>query len=91
MTTELHDEDEVDTIQEHFETEGFIQSMIAHGWYWSDSFVDRLVHPADNDVSIQYDRETDRLTASPKLDALLKLVILTPAGKSKSYWRRATY
>ena len=79
----------LDAISEPFETEGFIKSMIAHGWHWSDSHVDRLVHPADNDISIQYDRPGDRLMASPKLDTLLQLVILTPAGKSKSYWRRS--
>jgi len=78
-------------LPEHFDTEGFIQSMIAHGWYWSDSNPDCLVHPADCDLSIRYDAATDRLTCSPKLDAKLNLVILTPAGKSKSYWRRATY
>lgn len=80
-----------DSIAEHFDTEGFIQSMISHGWYWSDSSPDCLVHPGDCDLSIRYDSSTDRLTCSPKLDARLNLVILTPAGKSKSFWRRPTY
>jgi hypothetical protein len=81
---------ETDMIPEHFETAGFIECIIQRGWHWSESHSDRLVHPADDDISIQYDRDADRLTASPKLDALLKLVILTPAGKSKSYWRRTS-
>jgi len=76
------------TCAERFETKEFIKSVLARGWYWCESHVDRLVHPVDNDISIQYDRENDRLTASPKLDSLLQLVILTPPGKSKSYWRR---
>ena len=78
-------------VPEHFDTEAFIQSMISHGWHWSDSHPDCLVHPGDCDLSIRYDSENDRLTCSPKLDAKLNLIILTPAGKSKSFWRRATY
>jgi len=81
--------DEAALIPEHFETGEFIDSLLGRGWHWSDHHDDRLVHPHDDDVSIQYDRETDRLSASPKLDAWIQLVILTPAGKSKSYWRRS--
>ena len=69
--------------------EAFVQSIIARGWLWSEVHVDRLVHPEDNDISIQYDRINARLLASPKLDDVLQLIILTPPGKSKSFWRRA--
>lgn len=74
---------------ERFETKEFIKSVLARGWHWDESHIDRLVHPSDNDISIQYDRVKDVLTASPKLEGLLQLVILTPPGKSKSYWRRS--
>src|SRR5258707_15688297 len=49
------------SIPEHFDTQGFIQSMIKRGWHWSESVPDCLVHPADCDLSIYYDRRTDRL------------------------------
>lgn len=76
------------TCAERLQTQEFILSILARGWHWCESHTDRLVHPADNDISIQYDRTNDRLMASPKLDDLLQLVILTPQGKSKSFWRR---
>lgn len=86
----LHFED-VETPPEHFETQPLIETLILRGWHWSDSHVDRLVDPRDNDIALQYDRINDRLTISPKLDAILKMIILTPPGKSKSYWRRTTH
>jgi hypothetical protein len=73
------------TATEAFDTEGFIRGIINRGWHWDGPHADRLVHPTNHEFFVKYDSETGRLTLSPQLDEHLKLVIPTPASKSKTF------
>lgn len=69
-----------------FDAEGFLRTLLAHGWRWSGTDPGLLVHPADHDFAIRYDAPAGRLTLSPKLEAYLALVIPTPASRGR-FWR----
>ena len=71
---------------EPFDPTRFIRSLMGQGWHWSEADAHLLVHPADYDLSVRYDPATGRLTVSPRLEEQLKLVIPTPASKSRT-WR----
>jgi hypothetical protein len=68
---------------EPFDAKGFVQVLLARGWHWSEADPCLLVHPSDYDLGLRYDPEGDRLTVSPQLDEHLRLVISTPASKSR--------
>jgi hypothetical protein len=71
---------------EPFDAMGFVRVLLTRGWHWSEADPCLLVHPADHDLGLRYDPETDRLTVSPELDERLKLVIATPPSKGR-FWR----
>lgn len=70
---------------EPFDTRGFITTLLTRGWAWDRAWTDRLVHPTNQEFFLVYDAPGDRLTASRALDEHLRLVIPTPAGKSKTF------
>jgi hypothetical protein len=63
-------------------------AMLDRGWRVSDSDPDVLVHPQDHALFVRYDPATDTLGVSPALDEALALVIVTPAGQTRSFWRK---
>jgi hypothetical protein len=66
---------------------GQVEAMIARGWYWSPDDADLLVHPQDHSLAVRVDRAAGTLRMSAALARALDLVIPTPPGRSKSYWR----
>jgi hypothetical protein len=64
-----------------------VLAMLAQGWQWRDSFSDVLVHPADHSLTVTYNRTDETLSMSAALIAALALVIPTPAGRSRRFWR----
>ena len=70
---------------EPIDTPHFLQAMLERGWRWSEGEANLMVHPDDHDLGIRYDPLTNKLTVSPKLEEHLKLVIPTPASKSKTF------
>lgn len=64
-----------------------ILAMLAQGWQWRDSFSDVLVHPADHSLSVTYNRADDTLSMSAALVEAMELVIPTPSGRSRRFWR----
>lgn len=71
---------------EPFDTQAFIRAVLNRGWRWSDADPALLVHPDDHDMAMRYDARAGRLTASPKLEEQLQLVIPTPPSKGR-FWR----
>lgn len=65
------------------DVEGFVQKLLGRGWHWSEQDDQVLLHPIDQDLAIRFEREFDRLLASPELEERLKLIIPTPASKSR--------
>ena len=64
-----------------------ITAMLARGWTWSPADPDVLLHPADHGLYVRFNRAAGTLTPSPALVEALELVIPTPAGKSRNFWR----
>jgi hypothetical protein len=64
-----------------------ILAMLAQGWQWRDSFSDVLVHPADHSLTVTYNRTDESLSMSAALMEAMELVIPTPAGRSRRFWR----
>jgi hypothetical protein len=69
------------------DVERLIRAMLDKGWRWSLSDPDVLLHPADHGLFLRLDRAAVTLTPSQALVAALQLVIPTPRGKSRSFWR----
>ena len=69
------------------DAKGFIRAMLARGWRRSASDPDTLVHPQDHALCVRYHPATDTLTASAALEKAIELVIPTPHGKSRNFWR----
>lgn len=64
-----------------------VLAMLARGWLWRDTFSNVLVHPADHSLSVTFNPDDGTLSMSAALAAALELVIPTPAGKSRRFWR----
>jgi hypothetical protein len=64
-----------------------VQAMLDRGWVWSPAEPDVLVHPADFDLAVRYDRAAGTLSISPALARHLDRVIPTPASQSKVFRR----
>jgi hypothetical protein len=64
-----------------------VLAMLARGWQWRDSYSDVLVHPADHSLSVTFNPADDTLSMSAALAAAMELVIPTPAGQSRRFWR----
>lgn len=71
---------------ETFDPAGFIRTMLARGWRWSETDDNLLVHPSDHDLCVRRDPDTGTMTVSPRLDECLQLVIPTPSSKGR-FWR----
>ena len=64
-----------------------IAAMLDKGWRWSATDPDVLLHPADHGMYVRLDRAAGTLSMSPALADALQLVIPTPRGKSRNFWR----
>ncbi|MDB5306927.1 MAG: hypothetical protein JWO38_1129 [Gemmataceae bacterium] len=65
------------------------QAMLDMGWQRSGPESCLLHHPDDYDLMVQFDPVTDTLRMSPSLARALDLIIPTPAGRSKNFWRQS--
>ena len=61
------------------DAEQIIRAMLDRGWHWAEPGL--LVHPDDHELCLRHDRQTNRLSLSPKLNRHLDLVIPTPPRK----------
>lgn len=66
-----------------FDVQGFLRTLLARGWHWSEADPCLLVHPTDYDLGLRYDPASEHLTVSPQLDEHLRLVIASPPSKSR--------
>ena len=64
-----------------------VLAMLAQGWQWRDPYSDVLVHPSDHSLNVTYNRADDTLSMSAALVEALELVIPTPSGRSRRFWR----
>jgi hypothetical protein len=64
-----------------------MMALLARGWRWRDAITDVLVHPSDHGLTVTYNRADDTLSMSAALVAALELVIPTPAGLNRRFWR----
>lgn len=72
-------------LAEPLDAPAFVLTLLARGWAWDGTMSDRLVHPGNQEFFLVYDAPGGRLTPSRALDDHLKLVILTPSSKSKTF------
>lgn len=70
-----------------FDANGQVQGLLARGWQWCPDRADVLVHPQDHSLAVRFDRAAGTLRMSPALARAVDLVIPTPHGKTKSFWR----
>ena len=64
-----------------------ILALLGQGWQWRDSLSDVLVHPQDHSLTGTYNRADETLSMSAALMEAMELVIPTPAGRSRRFWR----
>ncbi|MDB5312320.1 MAG: hypothetical protein JWO38_6522 [Gemmataceae bacterium] len=72
---------------EQFDSKRLVLDMLSKGWRWSDGDPDVLLHPADHDLYVRYNRAAGTLSVSPAMATALDLVIPTPACRPKRFWR----